>query len=106
MIRGLPTLGKGTDPSIGCPSTDSCRSSVMDGTGDMEHLGTDSGEVVGDRTGSSGGGMEGIPLALEEERTVNVDPILKKSWTVGLHEGIDLRIVRYISRNKEYLIRR
>jgi hypothetical protein len=78
----------------------------MDGTGDTEDLSTYSGEVVSDRTGSSGGGMMGVPLALKEEGAVDVDPILKEGWTVGLHEGIELCIVRCSSRNKEDLIGR
>jgi hypothetical protein len=76
----------------------------MNGTGDTKDLSTYSGEVVSKRTGSSGGCMKGIPLALKEEGAVDIDPILKECWTVGLHEGIDLCIVRCSSRNKEDLI--
>ncbi len=106
MIRGLPTLGKGTDPSIRCPSTESCRGAVMDGPGDTEDLSTNSGEVVSDRTGASGGGVKCVPLALKEEGAVDVNPILEEGWTVCLHKGIYLRIVRCSSRNKEDLVGR
>jgi hypothetical protein len=43
----------------------------------------------------SDGGMDQVALALEEERVVQIDPILKKSRTMGLHKNVAFLIIRW-----------
>jgi hypothetical protein len=58
-------------------------------------------EIVGNRAGAAGGGMDCLALALEEKRTVEIDPVLKKCRTMGLDKEVNLCIVIWGRRDKE-----
>jgi hypothetical protein len=50
----------------------------------------------------AGGGMNCLTLALEEKRAVHVDPVLDKCRTVRLNEEVELVVISWNRRDKEY----
>jgi hypothetical protein len=48
--------------------------------------------------------MNRVALALQEEWSVEKNPILEEGRTVGLHEEVNLSIVGWSRGNKEYEI--
>ena len=58
-------------------------------------------EVVSNGARAARGSMKSITFALQEERSVEMDPVLDEGRTVGLNEGVNLAVVGRSCRDKE-----
>ena len=100
-VRGLLVSGSDGATSTSTPTTYTAGSTVIREPGLTSHGGLERPKIVGNRTGASGGGMGCLSLALEEQRTVQIDPVLNKRGTMGLDKEVDLCVVIWGRRDKE-----